>query len=114
MANFLSKLFGGSKSEKDIKLLNPLVDEINRYFEQYKSLSNDELRGKTPEFRARIKDYLTEIDETIQSKKDEAEQLPTADMYERDKIYQEIDTLGKERDKKIEEILDQLCPKPLP
>ena len=40
-------MFGGSKSEKDIKLIDPLVDEINEHFSSIQSLSNDELRAKS-------------------------------------------------------------------
>ena len=45
-----------------------------------KHLSNDELRGKTNEFKQRIKEHLTEIDETIATKKSEAEQLPEEEI----------------------------------
>ncbi|HEY0299603.1 MAG TPA: preprotein translocase subunit SecA [Arachidicoccus sp.] len=110
MLGILSKLLGGNKSEKDIKTLQPIVKQINQHYEQYQPLSNDELRGKTAEFKARIKEHLNDIDQTIQSKKTEAENLPASDMGGRDKIYQEVDELGKERDKKIEEILDKILP----
>ena len=55
MLGFISKLFGGNKSEKDIKEINPLVTVINNHFNQYQSLSNDVLRAKTQEFKSRIK-----------------------------------------------------------
>ena len=58
MAGLLSKLFGGNKSEKDVKKISPLVADINGFFNQYQSLSNDELRNKTQEFKQRIKDHL--------------------------------------------------------
>ena len=45
MSGFLSKLFGGNKSEKDVKIITPYVAKINAFFEEYQSLSNDELRG---------------------------------------------------------------------
>ena len=41
MLGFLGKLLGGNKSEKDVKLVAPLVQEINGYFDQCQSLSND-------------------------------------------------------------------------
>lgn len=44
MLGVISKLFGGSKSEKDVKKILPVVDEINRHFASYQSLSHDELR----------------------------------------------------------------------
>ncbi len=110
MLGFLSKLFGGNKSERDVKQIQPLVGKINTFFEEYKSLSNDALRGKSVEFRGRIKDGLTDIDEAIADKKAEAEGLPPEEMSERDAIYQEIDKLIKERDTQLEDILQEILP----
>ena len=110
MAGLLSKLFGGNKSEKDVKKISPLVGEINKFFNQYQSLTNDELRNKTLEFKARIKEHLSEIDTAIATKKEEAESLTTLDISGRDAIYQEVDTMRKERDQKIEEALKEILP----
>ena len=49
MIGFISKIFGGSKSEKDVKTILPLVSKINQHFAEYNTISNDELRGKTVE-----------------------------------------------------------------
>ena len=62
MAGILSMLFGGNKSEKDVKVIRPYVAKINAFFDQYQSISNDELRGKTQDFKLRIKEYLQDID----------------------------------------------------
>ena len=110
MSGLLSKLFGGNKSEKDVKVITPYIAKINAFFEQYQSLSNDELRNKTVEFKQRIKEYLTETDDEINRKKAEADLLDSVDIAGRDQIYQEVDAMGKERDKKIEEILLEILP----
>lgn len=110
MLGFISKIFGGSKSEKDVKKIEPVVARINEYFKTYQSLSNDELRHKTQEFRQRIKEYLAETDAEIVAKNAEAEALPFNDLMGKDAIYQEVDKLKKDRDKKIEEILEQILP----
>ncbi len=110
MIGIISKLFGGSKSEKDVKKISPQVEKINQYFTQYQSLSNDQLRNKTVEFRQRIAAHLSAIDKQIDDKKQEAEALPVADINGRDLIYKSIDELKKDRDKKIEEILEELLP----
>jgi len=36
MIGFISKLFGGNKSDKDVKKLLPIVTEINTHFENFK------------------------------------------------------------------------------
>ena len=78
MASFFSKFFGGSKSEKDVKAILPTVKQINEFYEQYQSLSNDELRNKTEEFRARIKEHLIEIDDAIAQTNKKAEETNPA------------------------------------
>jgi preprotein translocase subunit SecA len=110
MLGIISKLFGGSKSEKDVKKITPEVGRINGFFTQYQSLSNDELRNKTQEFKQRIAAHLTTIDKDIADKKQAAEELPVAEINSRDIIYKEIDELKKTRDKQIEEILLQILP----
>ncbi len=110
MLGFISKIFGGSKSEKDVKKIEPFVGKINQFFATYQSISNDELRNKTLEFRQRIKEYLTEIDAEIIAKNTAAEELPFNDLMGKDSIYQEVDKLKKERDKKIEEVLLDILP----
>lgn len=105
MLKFISKLLGGNKSEKDVAQIKPIVEKINQYFQQYQSLTNDELRDKTQEFKSRIKEHLKDIDADIAKKQEEAEALPASDIHVKDSIYQEVDKLKKERDKQLEEAL---------
>src|ERR1700755_2934352 len=108
MIGFIAKLFGGNKSEKDIKEIQPLVVKINEYFKSYQSISNDALRGKTAEFKDRIRQHLAERDKTIAEQKNGAQTLEAADMMGRDTAYQLIHKLIKDRDDKIEEILKEI------
>src|SRR6478672_13967150 len=110
MAGLFSSLFGGSKSEKDVKKISPLVADINQHFASFQSITNDQLRNKTQIFRQRIKDHLQDIDEEIASKTKQADELPYNDLLGKDAIYQEVDKLKKDRDKKIEEILLEILP----
>ena len=106
----LSKLFGGNKYEKDIKLIEPLVVKINEEYAKLSSLSHDQLRNKTNEFKDRIKAHLSEIDLQIETLRTEADVPGFDDVDRKDEIYKEVDQLIKDRDKKIEEILDALLP----
>lgn len=110
MLGILSKLFGGSKSEKDVKKIMPLVAKVNEFYNGLAKLSNDQLRGKTQEFKQQIRQHLTEIDAIIAEKTNAAESLPADDILGRDSIYQEVDVLKKQRDQKIEDILLELLP----
>ncbi len=108
MIGILSKLFGGSKSDKDVKKLQPIVAQVNRIYGELQSLSNDELRGKTQEFRARIQDHLSDIDQQIAELK--AEALNIDDVHAREGVYNDVDKLVKKRDEQIEEILNIILP----
>lgn len=107
MLKFLSKLFG-SKSERDIKGIQPIVDKIKEEYEKLASLSNDDLRAKTASFKSRIAEYLKEIDEEITSLKEQAE--ATEDMESKTAYYEKVDKLTKDRDKKLEEVLLEILP----
>ncbi|HLX66127.1 MAG TPA: hypothetical protein VKR41_04000, partial [Puia sp.] len=110
MSGIFSMFFGGNKSVKDIKRIQPLVEEINQHFSAYQSLTNDELRAKTVEFKTRIKDHLNEIDTQITELNAKAEALPFSDIGGKDVIYQEVDALKKKRDEQIEEVLKTILP----
>jgi preprotein translocase subunit SecA len=110
MIGFLSKMFGGSKSEKDVKLITPLVGKIAQQFNALQNISNDELRNKTAEFRTRIKEHIKDIDVQIEETNKRADELPFTDLIGKDAVYQEVDKLKKDRDAKIEEVLKELLP----
>jgi preprotein translocase subunit SecA len=72
--SILKSLFG-SKHERDLRRIAPLVDEINRHFESYASLSDEELRGKTAEFRARIQESAAAATDDAERRRLERETL---------------------------------------
>lgn len=53
MLNVIKKVFG-SKHERDIKLLGPLVERTNAFEVEYQTLSDEQLKAKTVEFRERL------------------------------------------------------------
>lgn len=58
VTKFLTKLFG-NKQTRDMRRIRPIIDEINAYYEEYQALSEEELRGKTAEFRKRLEEGET-------------------------------------------------------
>ena len=109
IAGFLKSVFGlKSKQEKDNTLYSPIIDATNAEFEKLQGLSNDELRGKTLEFRARIADYLSKIDAEIDQVNTEA--IATEDIHDKETLFREVDDLRKNRDRALEEILNDLMP----
>lgn len=108
MLGFLAKIFG-SKSERDIKAIQPLVVKINEHYSKLSALSNDELRGKTTEFKEKIATFLTEIDTKIAGLKTEAEGSDV-DLSQKTALYDQVDALGKERDAELEKVLLDILP----
>ncbi len=107
MFNFLKNIFG-DKQQKDVKTYQANVEKTNEFYRQYATLSNDELRNKTLEFRVRISDSLKEIDADIAAMKLKAENTP--DFFDKEKIYDEVDKIKKERDNYLEKALQNILP----
>jgi len=53
ISDIISKLFG-TKNERELQKIWPVVGIINEHFESYKKLSDEELQRKTEEFRERL------------------------------------------------------------
>jgi preprotein translocase subunit SecA len=58
----LAKIFGTS-NERALKRLLPIVDQINAFESAVESLTDEALRGKTDEFRARIQKTIAGIED---------------------------------------------------
>ncbi len=109
MFKFLSKIFP-SKSEKDVKRIEPLVDTINEHFQKLESLTDDEVRGKTTEFRQRIKDEIAHFEEEITQLREQIHNEESLTLEQREALFQQIETLQKERDEATRACLDELLP----
>ncbi len=107
MLGFLSKIFG-SKYERDIKQISPIVDDSHTAYEGISKLNDDQLRNKTQEFRQRIAEYIKDEQSIIDDQRSKAE--ATSDIEEKQALFSEIDKLEKEILKKIEEVLKELLP----
>lgn len=113
MLNKIVKGIGGlfgSKADKDVKEMLPYVEQINEFYAQYKSLTNDQLRAKTAEFKERINNHLQEIDAQIADLKKQIKDAPVEDIETREAAYGEIDTLEEKRNEELEVILLEILP----
>ena len=54
MISKLVKKIIGSKNDRDLKKLAPLVEQINSLEAEFSALSDDELKAKTSDFRQRL------------------------------------------------------------
>ena len=107
MFGFIKKIIG-TKQDRDLKQYVALVTEINNYFEEYQRLSNDDLRAKSLDFRARIKEYLQDIDAEIATINQQA--LDAEDFNEKERLFKEVDELIKDRNKALEDVLQSILP----
>jgi len=108
LLGILGKLFG-NKYDKDVKEITPLVDKINEEFSKLSSLSNNELREKTTEFKKQISDFISEEKSKIETLKEKSN-LTETKTEEKEDLYKEIDALEKTIIDKIEKILNTVLP----
>ena len=55
---FFEKIFG-TYSSRELKKIAPIVDKISALEEEYKTLTDEQLKAKTPEFKERLKNGET-------------------------------------------------------
>lgn len=107
MLDILRKLIP-SKKDKDIKALIPIVKLVNDEFAKLPGLTDDELRGKTAEFKSRIHDHIAAISQELADLKEQA--TTEIDIEQKEAAYREIDRLKESRNEQLEEILEELTP----
>ncbi|MEQ3499657.1 preprotein translocase subunit SecA [Tenacibaculum sp. SSH1-16] len=105
--NSIIKLFVGDKQQKDLKSLQPIVEKVRSFENSLNSLSNDELRAKTIEFKSKIKDATKFFNDKIAELEEEAKK---ADIDRQEEIYTEIDKLKDEAYEASEAVLLDIMP----
>src|SRR5437016_13326923 len=105
----VSKFFG-TKSDRDLKEIQPIVDQILVEFPKLANLSNDQLRAKTAEFKKRIADHSSKEQSRINEIRQKIDAELEMDVESKEKLYEEIDELEKAIIKNNKEILDEILP----
>jgi len=103
--NSVLKVFVGDKTKKDLKLLQPIVNEVRSFDSQMESLTLDQLRNKTAEFKQKIKDNIKPFEDKISALNIEIE---TAHIDRKEEIYKEIDILNEESYQTSEKVLNDI------
>ncbi len=103
----LNKLFG-TKSEKDVKDVTPIVLEIHKEYAKLGDLSNNELRNLTKELQNEIQIAIKDDEDEITILKEKVENL---DINEREEFYNKIDGIEKNIDQTISTTLDNILPR---
>jgi preprotein translocase subunit SecA len=74
LKNFV-KLFSGDPTKKTVEQYRPLVEQVNALEAQFESLSDDELRARTDEFKARVAQALEGVEDENAKRKAEQDVL---------------------------------------
>lgn len=112
--NILNKIlqgFLGDKNAKDVKELQKYVDLANEAGQTLSSLSIDELRAKTFEFKAKIADATKDFKIQIDDLKKQVEE--TEDFTAKEDLYAQIDKINKQAYDVEEKILLEILPEAL-
>ncbi len=110
MLNFIAKLFG-TKSEKDIKRMMPLVEQTKQEGEALGPMSNDDLREQTRQVERQIAESLASVDQQIAALHKQVADNPGMDLHEKDTLFQQMDGLEATRNKELESVLMEVLPK---
>jgi len=114
MSKLITKIFG-DKHSRDIKRVQPIIDEINRYYETLHELSDEQLKNKTNEFKNSINDATKEVRQELSEKR----AALTSDAHEgnndeiktdAEQLRQEISDLEEEEKTIIDKTLNDLLP----
>ncbi|HZD95036.1 MAG TPA: preprotein translocase subunit SecA, partial [Candidatus Sulfotelmatobacter sp.] len=99
----LAKVFGTS-NERAVKRIRPLVEQINALEPQMQQLTDEQLRAKTAEFRARVKERVKEAEDSIARV---TEEIKTSVDPQ---LRTELENLGKRRLEARNQALDEIMP----
>lgn len=110
ISSLLTAVFG-TKTERDTRDLLPIVEQIKSHEEELRSLSDDELRGRTDAFREKIRQEVADLEEQmdeVRSKMESNDESIT--LEERRDLAESLDRLEKEWLERVEKVLDEILP----
>ncbi len=106
----LTRVFG-TKSERDLKKVWPIVEEIKSYEDEMKALSDEELKQRTESFREKIRQATARIEEDIKEIKDNLNSREAElSVSEHRNLVEELDELEEEWLQTVEDVLDEILP----
>ena len=109
VGKLITKVFG-SKSEKDIKGIQPIVDKIKAFGPDMESLSDQELQAKTQGFKEKIQEATAEVRAEIKEIKARLEHIEKLNPTENRRLGEELDQLEQEELDIIEDVLNDILP----
>ena len=102
----ITKLFG-NKAQKDMRAIQPIVDQIKEAYSSIDALDNDALRARSWALMDQLQEAVKPQKERIAELKASIEGTP---IEKREKIYNEVDKLEKEIKEQYEKTLTDILP----
>jgi preprotein translocase subunit SecA len=109
MLKLFSRLM--DSNEREVRKLEPFVERANELEPEFTALTDDALRAKTAEFRARLRDRLGDLLTPIEEREGELESVLTGD--EAGRAREERKEQAKRELVEINDALDELLPEAL-
>src|SRR6056297_1819730 len=107
LKNLIKKVLG-DPHEREVNRLQPLVDEINDHYASYESLTDEQLRARTDEFKERIAEATADVREDLEELRNQKRSSEDAD--EREQLSVEIGELEAEHLGILEQTLEEILP----
>lgn len=107
LADVIRKIFG-SKADRDMKQIEPILNKILAIYGEIDALSNDELRARTERLKSILREKEAPFEKRIAEIKDELNtDIP---ISKKEELATESDKLVKEEDEEIEKVLNEILP----
>jgi preprotein translocase subunit SecA len=98
----------GSKFERDVRNIQPIVDEVLRHEEVLVDFSEEQLKSQTEKFRARIRERIQALEDELNELKETKKRTEAAS--ERERMTLQIAQLEGELQEQTQAVLDELLP----
>jgi preprotein translocase subunit SecA len=107
LKNIIQGIFG-SRHDREVRKLLPMVDEINQEWERLQPVSEEELKGQTERFRGLIREQTAEIEAELAELRDKKRR--SEDAAERESLTAQIHEVEKELSAAIQDTLNDILP----
>ena len=104
----MKKLFG-SKADRDMKEIKPILDKVLAAYDRIDKLSDDGLRAETDRIKEVIHNKIAADEERKKSLRAQLEDVTIA-VEKKEALATEVDKLTKKIDEEIEEVLNEVLP----
>lgn len=109
VGKLITKVFG-SKSDKDIKSIQPILEKIKSYGPEMEKLSDRELQEKTEGFKSKIQEATADLKAEIEEIKNQLDNIGELNPAESRRLGEELDRLEDQEKDIIEDVLNDILP----